>query len=117
MGRPEVFYIKRSADGQLQRVQPEPFDGMNGELPADSEEARAWFSNQNVESSLLQLKQSDLDMIRVLEDLIDVLIKKGVVRITDLPEAAQVKLLGRSKARDALGGLHRLINDDDAGLI
>jgi len=56
-------------------------------------------------------------MIRVLEDLITVLIRKGVVRITDLPEAAQSKLVGRSKARDALGGLHRLINDDESGLI
>ena len=63
------------------------------------------------------MEQSDLDMIRVLEDLITVLIRKGVVRITDLPEAAQSKLVGRSKARDALGGLHRLINDDESELI
>ncbi|PZW49208.1 tryptophan synthase subunit beta [Pseudomonas sp. URMO17WK12:I2] len=112
-----MFYVKRNAEGELLRVQPEPFEGMNGELPADSEEARSWFSNQNVESSLLQLKQSDLDMIRVLEDLIDLLIKKGVVRITDLPDAAQSKLMGRSRARDALGGMNRLINDEERGLI
>ena len=30
---------------------------------------------------------------------------------------AQSKLVGRSKARDALGGLHRLINDDESELI
>jgi hypothetical protein len=70
-----------------------------------------------VESSLLQLEQSDLDMIRVPEDLITILIRKGVVRITDLPEAAQSKLVGRSKASDALGDLHRLINHDETGLI
>ena len=46
-----MFYIKRNAEGELLRVQPEPFEGMNGELHADSEEARSWFSNQNVESS------------------------------------------------------------------
>ena len=67
--------------------------------------------------SLQQLQQSDLDMIRVLDDLINVLISKGVLRITDLPEAAQAKLVGRSKARDSLGGLHRLINEDEGGLI
>jgi hypothetical protein len=70
-----------------------------------------------VENSLLKLQQSDLDMIRVLEDLISVLIRKGVVRITDLPEVAQAKLVGRSKARDALGGLNLLINDDESELI
>lgn len=112
-----MLYVKRDAWGNLQQVEAAPFEGMDGELLADSEEAEAWYANQSVESSLLQLKQSDLNMIRVLEDLITVLIRKGVVRITDLPEAAQSKLVGRSKARDALGGLHRLINDDESELI
>jgi len=112
-----MLYIKRDAWGNLQQVEAAPFEGMDGELAADSQEAQAWYANQTVETSLLQLQQSDLDMIRVLEDLITVLIRKGVVRITDLPEAAQSKLVGRSKARDALGGLHRLINDDESELI
>ena len=84
-----MLYIKRDAWGNLQQVEAAPFEGMDGELAADSQEAQAWYANQAVESSLLQLKQSDLDMIRVLEDLITVLIRNGVVRITDLPEAAQ----------------------------
>lgn len=112
-----MLYIKRDPAGNLLRVEPAPFEDMDGELAADSQEAQAWFANQEVESSLAQLRQSDQDMIRVLEDLITVLIRKGVVRITDLPEAAQSKLVGRSKARDALGGLHRLINDDESELI
>jgi hypothetical protein len=112
-----MLYVKRDAWGNLQQVEAAPFEGMDEELAADSQEAQAWYANQTAESSLLQLQQSDLDMIRVLEDLITVLIRKGVVRITDLPEAAQSKLVGRSKARDALGGLHRLINDDESGLI
>lgn len=113
-----MLYVKRDAWGNLERVEPAPFDEMDGELSADSQEAQAWFANQTVESSLLQLKQSDLDMIRVLEDLIAALMQKGVLRITDLPEAAQAKLVGRSRARDALGGVHSLINDEEAsGLI
>ena len=82
-------------------------------LPADHPDIQAWAA----ESSLLQLKQSDLDMIRVLEDLISVLITKGVIRITDLPPAAQSKLLSRNQAREALGGISRLIveEDDEAG--
>ncbi|QTN44675.1 tryptophan synthase subunit beta [Ectopseudomonas mendocina] len=113
-----MLYIKRDPTGNLLRVEPAPFEDMDGELAAESQEAQAWFANQEVESSLAQLRQSDQDMIRVLEDLIGTLIDKGLLRITDLPEAAQAKLIGRSKARDALGGLNRLINDDDdAGLI
>ena len=77
----------------------------------------AWYSNQTVEASLLQLKQSDQEMIRVLEDLIGLLMTKGVIRITDLPQAAQSKLLSRNQAREALGGLNRLINDEESGVI
>ena len=112
-----MLYVKRDAWGNLQRVESAAFEGMDGELPADDQAAQEWLTQQNAEQSLIQLKQSDLDMIRVLDDLITVLISKGVVRITDLPEAAQGKLVGRSKARDALGGLHRLINDDESKLI
>ena len=86
-------------------------------LAADAQEVQAWFANQDVESSLLQLKQSDLDMIRVLDDLVQVLMDKGVLRITDLPPAAQSKLLSRTQARVALGGLNRLIDDDEVGVI
>ena len=112
-----MLYVKRDEWGNLQRVESAAFEGMDGELAADDQAAQEWLTQQNAEQSLIQLKQSDLDMIRVLDDLITVLISKGVVRITDLPEAAQGKLVGRSKARDALGGLHRLINDDESKLI
>jgi len=47
----------------------------------------------------------DTAFIRVLEDLIETLIEKGVVRLTDLPSAAQQKLNERK-------GLRRRLNDD-----
>ena len=65
----------------------------------------------------LLLRQTDPEMIRVLEDLIHLLTTKGVLRITDLPAAAQHKLVHRSQAREGLGGLNRLIGDDDNSLI
>ena len=56
-------------------------------------------------------------MVRVLEDLIEVLMTKGVISITDLPWAAQTKLMNRAQARRQLSGLEGLINDDDEQLI
>jgi hypothetical protein len=108
-----VFYIKRDADGRLLRVEAAAFDGMTGELPDDNDELRAWLAARD---SLAHLRQSDLEMVRVLEDLVHALIDKGVLRITDLPEAAQAKLAGRSRARDALGATRLLVDDDDTGL-
>lgn len=112
-----MLYVQRNAQGQLIRVEAASFAEAQATLAADSQEIQAWFANQDVESSLLQLKQSDLEMIRVLDDLVQVLMNKGLLRITDLPPAAQSKLLSRTQAREALGGLNRLINDDEAGII
>lgn len=44
--------------------------------------------------------QMDAELIRVLEDLVHVLIDKGVIALTDLPPSAQVKLLKRKGFRE-----------------
>lgn len=110
-----MFYVQRDAAGQLRRVEAAAFDEFTEILPADHAEILEWFADDEVENSLNQLKQSDLDMIRVLEDLIDVLTAKGVFNITDLPAGAQAKLLNRSKARKALSSLTNLIEEEEHG--
>lgn len=42
----------------------------------------------------------DLDLIRVLEDLVDVLIERNVITFTDLPAAAQEKIFRRRSKRE-----------------
>lgn len=110
-----MFYVQRNDQGQLQRVEVAPYAEYTEVLPADHVDIQGWFADDVVENSLKQLKQSDLDMIRVLEDLIEVLTAKGVFSITDLPPGAQAKLLSRSTARKALGNLNNLIEEEDEG--
>lgn len=55
----------------------------------------------------------DADFIRVVEDLIDVLIEKGVLRITDLPPGAQRKLTARKHLRGKLRGALDLLDRSD----
>ncbi|MEX3774873.1 tryptophan synthase subunit beta [Pseudomonas sp. MYb118] len=121
-----MFYVQRDTDGQLTRVEAEAYAGSTETLPADHPDLQEWFATELVATSqkqlkqikqLKQLKQSDLDMIRVIDDLIQVLTDKGVIRVTDLPVAAQAKLMDRSQAREALGGLEHLVDDDEVGLI
>ncbi|MCW2477497.1 tryptophan synthase subunit beta [Candidatus Symbiopectobacterium sp. NZEC135] len=113
-----MYYIQRDSQGLLVRVADVPFDEMTGKLAKDSPEAILWRKNQEVMlSGLQQLRQSDLEMVRVLEDLIQVLTQKGVINITDFPAAAQLKLINRAHAREALnGGLSKLINDEDEAM-
>ncbi|MFJ7316340.1 tryptophan synthase subunit beta [Pseudomonas sp. NPDC098747] len=112
-----MFYVQRDAQGQLIRVEAAAYAEATETLPADHHDIQAWYANEAVENSLKQLKQSDFEMIRVLDDLIQVLTRKGVIRVTDLPEAAQAKLMDRTQAREALGGLSQLIDEDEGGLI
>jgi hypothetical protein len=47
---------------------------------------------------------SDADLLRILEDLINVLVDNNVILLTDFPEAVQHKLMNRQKVRDKLRG-------------
>lgn len=64
------------------------------------------------------LSQTDASLARVLEDLIDVLITRGVIQFTDLPDAAQAKLLERRQTRVSLNNrLQLLPMDGDNDLV
>jgi hypothetical protein len=121
-----MFFVQRNTDGQLMRVEAEAYAESTEMLPADHPDLQAWFANEVMATShkqlmqikqLKQLRQSDLEMIRVLDDLIAVLISKGVILVTDLPGPAQTKLMDRFQAREALGGLSSLVEDDEEGFI
>ncbi len=66
--------------------------------------------------ALERLAESDQALVRVIEDLVDTLIGKDVLHFTDLPEAAQAKLLERRHLRRSVNALN-LIEDDDQQLI
>jgi hypothetical protein len=60
---------------------------------------------------------SDLEMIRVYEDLVDVLISKHVVVLTDFPQAAQEKLMRRKRLRSSFSSLtEALAVEEDEGI-
>lgn len=56
---------------------------------------------------------ADADFVRVIEDVIDTLIQNNVIRLTDLPAAAQKKLMERKGLRNKMQGALNLFGDDD----
>ncbi|MGZ0750864.1 tryptophan synthase subunit beta [Kluyvera sichuanensis] len=110
-----MYYVQHNPQGQIIRVDNMPFPGADGQYSEATTEIRHWLeSKETMAARLQQLQQSDLEMVRVLEDLIQVLIAKGTISITDLPVAAQQKLNNRANARQALGGLTQLLGNDDS---
>ena len=112
-----MLYAQRDSEGRLLRVEHEPFSGMTENLAVESEELHNWLAaREEVKARLASLQESDLEFVRVLEDVVVALVAKGVIRYTDLPEAARRKLDQRQEVRAELAGLSGLLGDE-RGLI
>ena len=106
-------YVQRDAAGQIvslsrlaSKYQPE-------QCLAESPDVIAFLQKLSPRNAALQ--ESDLSLIRALEDLIDVLIRKEVLRLTDLPDSVQTKLLSRRRLRGSVRSLS-LLGDDASDL-
>ena len=98
-------YVKRDEQGRIIAVNLEPGDDLM-EVPSGSPELLEFMRRMGLEQSTLE--QSDMRLVRVLEDLIDLLIARDVIRFTDLPLPAQEKLMERRSMRQTLGALDLL---------
>ena len=107
-------FVRRNAEGQIDAVFDQPEGGANEELPADNPEVAA-FMGFDAQAQVQQDEwmQSDLALARVIEDVIDVLIEKGVISFTDLPEGAQMKLIKRQGLRSELSYVASLFGEGD----
>jgi hypothetical protein len=79
---------------------------------AESEDAET--ANMEDPSVRRFLQDLDLDLVRVLEDVIELLIARGHFRFTDLPPAAQAKLRYRKTVRDQWQSVASPLDDEEA---
>lgn len=80
-------------------------------LPPQAEELQRHLAQWTPAESADDFSRSDQDIIRVVDDIIDTLIAKNLIRFTDLPEAAQNKLVHRRSLRRSLTALDLLGQD------
>ncbi len=59
------------------------------------------------------LSQTDTEMIRVVEDIIELLVQKNLILFTELPIKAQEKFIGRRKLREKIDPEEQLLIDDE----
>ena len=106
-----MLYVERDAKGRLLRVEQKPFKGSE-HIAVESEELQNWLKkSEEVKARLDGLNSSDLELVRVLEDVVIVLVDRGVIQYTDLPTAAREKLDQRAVARADLEGLSSMLHD------
>lgn len=104
-------YVKRNAQGIVVAVSVEPIEGF--ELATAGAEELGRHMEQSA-SPHTRFEESDRDVVRVLDDLINLLVEKNTIRFTDLPLAAQRKLLERKGLRR--GGSHLGLLGEDSAL-
>ncbi len=105
-------YVIRDAEGKIVQVFDEPVTGAAERIAPDSPEMKAYQQDHTastVEALRRQLAHTDSGMARLVEDLIDVLIGKGVIKFTDLPPAAGAKYLGRLSTRERMNAVKSII--------
>ncbi|MDX1424510.1 MAG: hypothetical protein R3322_15300 [Kiloniellales bacterium] len=111
-------YVTRDPEGRITSLHAERDGDRQEPLAADHPELLSFVgAHVRVAEIRGELEASDLELIRVLEDLIAVLVNNGIIRLTDLPLAAQVKLSRRGRLRDRLGGIGDLAGDADEVLL
>lgn len=89
-------YVLRNAEGQIDSVHRSTTAA--GEfLPEGHPELLAFLGGS---AAAPQFEQLDADFVRVIEDVIDTLIVRHIINITDLPDQAQAKLFARKSFRE-----------------
>ena len=104
-----MVYLRRDASGSVLSVSAEADDLHPEAADAHAPEVQAFLGRLGDDNPLAG---TDLGLVRVIEDLIDLLIARDQIRFTDLPDAAQEKLMARRTMRRSAGSLD-LINGDN----
>ena len=103
-------YVKRDATGVVVAVSIEASSDFSEQLSGEDPELAAFIGvDPNAQASI---DATDKDFVRVLEDVVQLLIDKGVILFTDLPPSAQEKIMRRQRLRSELTGRLDLIGED-----
>jgi hypothetical protein len=95
-----VRYVSRDIDGNINRVVTEPEGDATEAIYKEDPELIAFITEGGGEPALrAYLATSDAELLQVLEDLVNVLIEKNVILLSDFPDAAQRKLMHRLSVR------------------
>ncbi|XKE47158.1 tryptophan synthase subunit beta like protein [Halomonas organivorans] len=111
------MYVQRDDQNRIRLVSRESTAECREYLAADSPELLSFLTEETLGKSAARFHASDLAFVRVLEDVIALLMDKGVISFTELPEAAQDKVMERQSLRRRLNGLQLVAGKEDDDVI
>jgi hypothetical protein len=107
-----MLYVERNHKGEIIAVRrDEDKPGMEPKHSVDDEIMEFLGQEKTHDSILRILSAMDADAIRILEDLIDLLVKKHIIMFTELPKDAQIKIQERRQIRRRIGKETIIVDD------
>jgi hypothetical protein len=107
-----MLYIERNADGTIAAIHQTPSAKATEQKSLMDEEVLAFLGKEGqLDSWVKLLSLSDISIIRVLEDLVDLLVKKNVIMLTELPDEAREKLRERKRVRERMENDQLMVDD------
>lgn len=96
-------YVARDKEGSIVAIFDRPHPAAPEMMNEDDPELVAFVTGGKTDEALRSyLQESEGDLLRILEDLINVLIENNLVLLTDFPDHAQRKLMRRQGIRQKL---------------
>ncbi len=96
-------FLIRDADGKIARISARQLPVAEF-VPHNHPDVIAFLQARGqdpkqIEDALSELRRTDSEMARAVEDIIMVLLKKNVIKLSDLPKAVQDRMALRVKMR------------------
>lgn len=109
-----MLYIKHSEKDEILDIEFAPIVGYE-EISLHDPKLSIYIQNSENSDEIIQkvLNNLDLSMVRVIEDVIDILIDKNIMLFTDLPDPVQNKILFKKAIRNIANRDTSIIHEDE----
>lgn len=104
-------YVLKNQDGSIRGVSAVPVE-QEGWVFIEATSSEYVHFLENALAMHDPFRESDIQLARVLEDLISLLIERDLLRFTDFPDAAQKRLIARQNMRKK-NRMSDIIDEDD----
>jgi hypothetical protein len=107
-------FVRRDENGNITALFEQARDPQTESVAVDHPDVKTYLEQvRRIAAAKDLLSSSDAETVRVIEDLIDVLVDRRLIMLTDLPVPAQQKIINRQSTRQTLNRLDNMMVDAD----
>lgn len=113
-------YIQRNEKGEIIALTADSTNEIDQPIGLENPEVLQFLAGSEHSAKgnhYFEMLSQDLQQIRILEDLIDLLTSKGIIMFSELPLAAQQKILNKKSIRESFDHAGDILVSDESPLL